>query len=260
MVRPYLSHPRHAEAPSAPVAPEPLAVPSPQTQDPAPALAAGGPDSAGTARAHPRRRRTARAKARRGRTTAVWLSVTAAGCFLWWVLPAAPPESRSTVAGPPSTHTTPADGATDHASAPAAPTSAPPLTGPASSGPTTPAGRRTQAPQGPPPTTASVPPSTGAAGAGAPGSGAPTRGHARNPATGGSRELGPGDRGANVARLQDLLYDHGKTYVSSTGVYDSDTERAVRDIQQEYGITADRSGSYGSATRAALDPTGTGNG
>ncbi|MEV5018013.1 peptidoglycan-binding domain-containing protein [Streptomyces sp. NPDC053780] len=65
--------------------------------------------------------------------------------------------------------------------------------------------------------------------------------------------MGPGDRGAAVTHLQVLLFDQGKTYVSTTGVYDSATVRAVREIQREHGITGDRPGYYGPATRAALE-------
>ncbi|WP_327357909.1 peptidoglycan-binding domain-containing protein [Streptomyces sp. NBC_01304] len=58
-----------------------------------------------------------------------------------------------------------------------------------------------------------------------------------------------------MARLQSLLYDQGKTYLIQDGHYDSDTERAVHEYQQENGITGDPAGAYGPATQAALDPT-----
>ncbi|MFC9063490.1 peptidoglycan-binding protein [Streptomyces sp. NPDC057074] len=66
--------------------------------------------------------------------------------------------------------------------------------------------------------------------------------------------MGPGDRGAAVAHMQVLLFDQGKTYVSTTGLYDSAIVHAVREIQGEHGITGDRPGYYRPATRAALEP------
>ncbi|MEZ0093259.1 peptidoglycan-binding protein [Streptacidiphilus sp. EB129] len=68
--------------------------------------------------------------------------------------------------------------------------------------------------------------------------------------------LSPGSTGPQVSRLQTLLIDQGKTSVTVNGRYDQATEEAVREIQQDRGITADPPGVYGPATRAALDPSG----
>jgi peptidoglycan hydrolase-like protein with peptidoglycan-binding domain len=65
--------------------------------------------------------------------------------------------------------------------------------------------------------------------------------------------LRAGDAGPAVVRLQQLLFAQGKTYVAADGRYDAATERAVREVQQERSITADPSGVYGAATRAALE-------
>ncbi|WP_161791341.1 peptidoglycan-binding domain-containing protein, partial [Streptacidiphilus jiangxiensis] len=66
--------------------------------------------------------------------------------------------------------------------------------------------------------------------------------------------LRPGDSGPAVARLQQLLFQQGFTYVSVTGVYDTATTRGVTQLQQDRGITGDPAGVYGPASRAALDP------
>lgn len=66
--------------------------------------------------------------------------------------------------------------------------------------------------------------------------------------------LRPGDRGGDVIRLQQLLFEQGKTYVQPTGVYDGETARAVTDVQQERSLSGDPLGVYGPVTRSALDP------
>jgi peptidoglycan hydrolase-like protein with peptidoglycan-binding domain len=75
-------------------------------------------------------------------------------------------------------------------------------------------------------------------------------------AHGGSADgtLRPGDRGPAVARLQQLLFDQGFTYVAVTGVYDDATTRGVTQLQQNRGLTADPPGVYGPQSRASLDP------
>ncbi|MFD9125065.1 peptidoglycan-binding protein [Kitasatospora sp. NPDC059571] len=68
-----------------------------------------------------------------------------------------------------------------------------------------------------------------------------------------SGTLHAGDSGPAVARLQQLLFGQGKTYVAVTGTFDSATVQAVREVQQERSITADPAGVYGPATRTALE-------
>jgi peptidoglycan hydrolase-like protein with peptidoglycan-binding domain len=55
-----------------------------------------------------------------------------------------------------------------------------------------------------------------------------------------------------VTALQQLLFDQGFTYVSTTGVYDGATVRGVTQLQQNRGVTGDPVGVYGPRTRAAL--------
>ncbi|MEZ0069603.1 hypothetical protein ABIA32_005650 [Streptacidiphilus sp. MAP12-20] len=77
-------------------------------------------------------------------------------------------------------------------------------------------------------------------------------------ATGGGSSSGgslrPGDRGPAVARMQQLLFDQGFTYVSVTGVYDDATTRGVTQFQSDRGLSADPPGVYGPQSRASLDP------
>ncbi|MEW2139363.1 peptidoglycan-binding protein [Streptomyces sp. NPDC005409] len=61
-----------------------------------------------------------------------------------------------------------------------------------------------------------------------------------------------GDRGPEVRALQEMLYGQGFTYVSVTGVYDSQTKRGVSQLQRDRSIKGDPPGVYGPATQAAL--------
>ncbi|MEU6760848.1 peptidoglycan-binding protein, partial [Streptomyces sp. NPDC046685] len=61
-----------------------------------------------------------------------------------------------------------------------------------------------------------------------------------------------GDRGPEVRALQEMLYAQGFTYVSVTGVYDSQTKRGVSQLQRDRSIKGDPPGVYGPATQAAL--------
>lgn len=66
------------------------------------------------------------------------------------------------------------------------------------------------------------------------------------------RTLSSGDSGSDVTALQQVLFDQGFTYVSTTGVYDDATVRGVTQAQQDRGLTCDPVGVYGPCTRAAL--------
>ncbi|MET9603677.1 peptidoglycan-binding protein [Streptomyces sp. NPDC006512] len=72
------------------------------------------------------------------------------------------------------------------------------------------------------------------------------------PAADTSGTLRPGDRGPEVRALQERLYGQGFTYVSTTGVYDGQTQRGVAQLQRDRGIKGDPHGVYGPATRAAF--------
>ncbi|WP_411102764.1 peptidoglycan-binding domain-containing protein [Streptomyces sp. cmx-4-9] len=61
-----------------------------------------------------------------------------------------------------------------------------------------------------------------------------------------------GDEGEAVRDLQERLFGQGFTYVSPTGVYDSQTKRGVAQLQRDRGIKGDQPGVYGPATRAAF--------
>ncbi|MEY9846951.1 peptidoglycan-binding protein [Streptacidiphilus sp. MAP5-3] len=65
--------------------------------------------------------------------------------------------------------------------------------------------------------------------------------------------LRPGDTGPAVTHLQQLLFEQGFTYVSTTGVYDAATTRGVTQLQQDRDLTGDPPGVYGPATRASLE-------
>ncbi|MFF3014271.1 peptidoglycan-binding protein [Streptomyces sp. NPDC057939] len=104
---------------------------------------------------------------------------------------------------------------------------------------TTPAGSTTATSPTPPPTPTPTPPRTPPATAAKP-----------SPATPGT--LRPGDRGAEVRDLQERLHGQGFTYVSTTGVYDAQTERGVAQLQRDRSIKGDPHGVYGPATRAAF--------
>ncbi|MFC5907214.1 peptidoglycan-binding domain-containing protein, partial [Streptacidiphilus monticola] len=76
---------------------------------------------------------------------------------------------------------------------------------------------------------------------------------ASSPASTAAATLRAGDSGPDVARLQQLLFQQGFTYVRITGVYDKATVRGVRQFQRDRSLTADPYGVYGPATRAALE-------
>ncbi|WP_329105625.1 peptidoglycan-binding domain-containing protein [Streptomyces sp. NBC_01439] len=61
-----------------------------------------------------------------------------------------------------------------------------------------------------------------------------------------------GDSGPEVRALQELLHGQGFTYVSVTGVYDSQTKRGVGQLQRDRSIKGDPPGVYGPATQAAM--------
>lgn len=67
-----------------------------------------------------------------------------------------------------------------------------------------------------------------------------------------SGTLRMGDTGPEVRALQELLYRQGFTYVSVTGVYDSQTKRGVGQLQRDRSIKGDSPGVYGPATQAAM--------
>ncbi|MGW6978950.1 peptidoglycan-binding domain-containing protein [Streptomyces sp. NPDC054932] len=69
---------------------------------------------------------------------------------------------------------------------------------------------------------------------------------------GSSGTLRMGDSGPEVRALQELLHGQGFTYVSVTGVYDSQTKRGVGQLQRDRSIKGDPPGVYGPATRAAM--------
>ncbi|MEV0411553.1 peptidoglycan-binding domain-containing protein [Streptomyces sp. NPDC050448] len=70
--------------------------------------------------------------------------------------------------------------------------------------------------------------------------------------TGRSATLRMGDRGPEVSALQERLYGQGFTYVTVTGAYDSQTKRAVAQLQRDRDIKGDQPGVYGPATQAAF--------
>ncbi|MFG3246266.1 peptidoglycan-binding protein [Streptomyces sp. NPDC048187] len=259
LVRPYLSHPRRTGTPGASPLPkehqsEESPTSAPHLPQPADVRAAGRTLTA-PARPRSRRRRPVGNRPRRCRKAAAWLTLTAAaGGTLWMALPSEPSTPPVTPVRPPATGAAlPTAAGRPSATAPAAPATTGPSqeTDTATSGPPRPAGTG----QGNTPTRSgpAAPNSQKPGGQRNPAPRAPARsGGPDTPA--GPGELGPGDRGAAVAHLQVLLFDQGKTYVSTTGVYDSATVRAVGEIQREYGITGDRPGYYGPATRAALEP------
>ncbi|WP_327281943.1 MULTISPECIES: peptidoglycan-binding domain-containing protein [unclassified Streptomyces] len=67
-----------------------------------------------------------------------------------------------------------------------------------------------------------------------------------------SGTLRMGDRGPEVSALQQRLQGQGFTYVSVTGVYDSQTKRGVAQLQRDRDIKGDQPGVYGPATQAAF--------
>ncbi|MGZ9929108.1 peptidoglycan-binding domain-containing protein [Streptomyces sp. NC-S4] len=84
---------------------------------------------------------------------------------------------------------------------------------------------------------------------------------AKPPASPGASVPGPpsssgtlrmGDSGPEVRALQQLLHGQGFTYVSVTGVYDSQTKRGVGQLQRDRSIKGDPPGVYGPATQAAM--------
>ncbi|MCX4695047.1 peptidoglycan-binding protein [Streptomyces sp. NBC_01408] len=79
---------------------------------------------------------------------------------------------------------------------------------------------------------------------------------AGQPAAGTSGTLRMGDSGEAVRALQERLHGQGFTYVSTTGVYDSQTKRGVAQLQRDRGIKGDQPGVYGPATQAALGGAG----
>ncbi|MFF5777666.1 peptidoglycan-binding protein [Streptomyces virginiae] len=70
--------------------------------------------------------------------------------------------------------------------------------------------------------------------------------------SGSAGTLRMGDTGPEVRALQELLYRQGFTYVSVTGVYDSQTKRGVGQLQRDRSIKGDSPGVYGPATQAAM--------
>lgn len=61
-----------------------------------------------------------------------------------------------------------------------------------------------------------------------------------------------GDSGSGVRALQERLFGQGFTYVSTTGVYDSQTRRGVAQLQRDRNIKGDQPGVYGPATQASF--------
>ncbi|MFB6810115.1 peptidoglycan-binding protein [Streptomyces sp. NPDC056387] len=75
---------------------------------------------------------------------------------------------------------------------------------------------------------------------------------AGQPSSASSGTLRMGDRGPEVSTLQQRLHGQGFTYVSVTGVYDSQTKRGVAQLQRDRDIKGDQPGVYGPATQAAF--------
>lgn len=177
-----------------------------------------------------------RGHSRSVRAFMMWLAFSAtASVLIIWALPDRPPSPRVT-------H--PSSGMPHQAQTP-------PLTIPA--GPLEPAGpddapTPSNSPDQAVPTRARPEPAATSSQDSAAGAGAGPE----SPAAARPRILRPGDRGDDVTRLQDMLFFQGKTYVSLTGTYDEKTRRAVQEVQQDRGITADPPGIYGPATRASL--------
>ncbi|GJF31769.1 hypothetical protein KNE206_44690 [Kitasatospora sp. NE20-6] len=65
--------------------------------------------------------------------------------------------------------------------------------------------------------------------------------------------LRQGDSGPAVARLQQLLFGQGFTYVSRTAVFDAATVRGVTQFQHDRGLTGDPAGVYGPQTRRSME-------
>ncbi|MEU9106830.1 peptidoglycan-binding protein [Streptomyces xanthophaeus] len=105
-------------------------------------------------------------------------------------------------------------------------------------------------------TSASASPSASASAAASPSSpsASPKAGAAASASAGQSASgtLRMGDSGEAVRDLQERLYGQGFTYVSTTGVFDSQTKRGVAQLQRDRGIKGDQPGVYGPATQAAF--------
>ncbi|MEV7563296.1 peptidoglycan-binding protein [Streptomyces sp. NPDC089795] len=78
----------------------------------------------------------------------------------------------------------------------------------------------------------------------------PSASASRPPSSSGTLRMG--DTGPEVRALQELLHGQGFTYVSVTGVYDSQTKRGVGQLQRDRSIKGDAPGVYGPATQAAM--------
>ncbi|NJK38785.1 MAG: peptidoglycan-binding protein [Oscillatoriales cyanobacterium RM1_1_9] len=66
----------------------------------------------------------------------------------------------------------------------------------------------------------------------------------------GGSYLSKGDRGYSVAKLQNRLADYGYFYANSTGYYGSITKNAVKNFQDDYGLSVD--GIAGPSTLRAM--------
>ncbi|WP_030902833.1 MULTISPECIES: peptidoglycan-binding domain-containing protein [unclassified Streptomyces] len=78
----------------------------------------------------------------------------------------------------------------------------------------------------------------------------PSASVSRPPSSSGTLRMG--DTGPEVRALQEMLHGQGFTYVSVTGVYDSQTKRGVGQLQRDRSIKGDAPGVYGPATQAAM--------
>ncbi|MFD3699158.1 peptidoglycan-binding protein [Streptomyces sp. NPDC058646] len=117
-------------------------------------------------------------------------------------------------------------------------------TGPSPTPSPTPSATASAAPS-PPAAPASPKPPASSAPAGQQAPGTPTPGTLRM-----------GDSGEAVRVLQERLFGQGFTYVSATGVFDSQTKRGVAQLQRDRGIKGDPPGVYGPATQAAFGSGG----
>lgn len=112
-------------------------------------------------------------------------------------------------------------------------------------------------PSSAPPSPAATAPAT--APPSAPASASPTPAHSTGAPPNGPVTPGPpgvlrmGDYGPQVADLQRRLIQVWTYHGAVDGRYDEKTREAVATFQVWYGITADPSGVYGPATRAALE-------
>ncbi|MEU3609809.1 peptidoglycan-binding domain-containing protein [Streptomyces sp. NPDC035033] len=271
----------------------PGALPETGTTAQAPVPGPGGPGLAGERTYHPQgtgeprphghhRSRGGQRRSRPGRRPAAAGALVAFGAVgaLYAMTGGEPPNP-----GPPEVHRTlpsvNVPEAADPSSGPSSPSAAAPASVPAATSPAAPAttaptaGEPSGTPDGATATTgapgspepgrvpaapAAVPVGTTAGPGDAPAgtddpAQSPPRETTASPAPAEPRTLRMGDTGPDVTRLQQLLFDQGFTYVTTTGTYDRSTRRGVAQLQDDRDLTGDPEGVYGPATRASLEGT-----